>query len=288
MSIVVRFRLRYVDNTPIMGLLRIYTGTEIVEQIPVPISGDASAVLDDGVEYNVSFVTLSPVYAETLTLTAEDGAIYTIYVTPSSIVAPPGKCVVRGRIVGPTGKPTRRLRASVSLVDGDAAIGEDIVLNDSERIAVADDGLLVTEMYRGRTYRVTLTGIDEYAAFDSFLVHAPDRPYARFADLLFPFPAHATLPDIDGPGAYALSLLMSDGRTLTKYVDVSPFVRVASDGDVTATLTSIDTVAHVTLAGDMSAWSLQIYGRPAQFRIGADVWDIARGGSERVIASAAG
>lgn len=288
MSTVVRFRLRYVDDTPIMGLLRIYTGTDIIEQLPVPISGEASAVLEAGEEYNVSFVTLSPVYAETLTMTAEVGATYTIYVTPRSIVASPGKCVVRGRVVGPTGKPTRRLRASVVLVSGDATVGEDIILNDPERIVAPDDGLFVTELYRGQTYRVTFTGVDEYAAFDSFLIHAPDRPYARFSDLLFPYPSIATLADVDGPGVYALSLLMSDGRALTKYVDVAQFVRLATAGDVTATLTAVDTLAHVTLEGDMTAWSLQVYGRPAQFRIGADVWDIARGGGERVIASAEG
>jgi len=288
MDVVVHFLTRYPDATPLSGTVRVYTDAELVQVIPTDESGAANALLTDGQQYNVAFATAAHVYVETVTITAEAGAVFTLWAAPRTIAAPDGMCVVRGRAVGPTGRPTRRLRMSFALIGGDVAVGDDVILNDGERVPADETGSVETTLYRGRVYRATLTGVDEYAAFDSFVIYAPDRPFARLADLLYPSAISISPVDVVAPGDYPLTVQMTDGRSLTQYIDVTQYIRVAGSGDVTASLQSVSGVAHLRVSGDMTDWSVLIYGRPVQFRRGPDVWDTARGDGESVIATIEG
>lgn len=283
MDTVVRFITRKGDGAPAAGALRIYTDTTIVEQIPVPASGEASAVLTEGQAYTVSFIT--PLgYVETFSLTPEASATYAIHITEGDIVALPGKCVVRGRVSGPTGRPTRRFRASVALLSGDIFSDEDFILNDPERLAADDSGVIETELYRNRTYRITLTGTDEYAAFDSFIIYTPDRPFAHLVDLLVPRVISIDIPEITEQGQYPISLLITDGRRVSDYVTAQSFLQISTEGDVVAALVAVDGGAVLDISGDMSTWSVNIYGKTQQFRPRTDTWDALGPGVQQLIA----
>lgn len=276
MDALVTFKVRYADHTPVMGVLRIYSSTTILEQVPVPITGDATVLLTEGEQYNVSFMTLSPVYAEAFSLVAEAGATYTISVIPESVIVPQGKCAVRGRVVTPLGEPTRRLRLTWSLISGGVTSGDDVILNDSVQMRIDDDGYVSATLYRNSKYRVTFSGADEYAAFDSFEFYVPNRAYARLADLLYPRARDVELgSDIAGEGDYQISVIMSDGRELTTYTDVIQSIQVGVTGDVAAEIVSVDSLAYIRLSGAMSAWSVLVYGRPQHFKAGPDVWGTA-------------
>jgi hypothetical protein len=288
MDAIVQITLRDSDGAPIGGTVRIYTDSALVQTLVVPAEGVTSALLTGGDTYYVATDCGVGHTFETVSILAEDGAGFTLWGAPRTVVAPNGMCVVQGRLVDPTGTPTRRLRMGVSLISGDVSSGSDVILNDAARVACRDDGVFTATLYRGREYRVTFTGRDEYAAFDSYQVTVPERAYARLPDLLFPVPISVQHAAITGAGDYPLVVEMSDGRMLTRYVDVAPVVRAVSTGDVTTQIYAVDGAATLQLVGEMTDWSVQIYGRALQFRRTPDTWDISRSESERVISTVTG
>lgn len=286
MDAVITISLLDVAGDAVTGTVTIYTSSEVVGRYVSNAEGRVSALLVEGDEYTVQADVGGGQLVETVTILAEQGAHFVLRAEPLDILPTHGLCTVYGRLTSPAGVGTDRLHMRAVIVSGDVATQGDVILNDSARVRANADGYIQIGLYRGREYRVTFTGMDEYAAFDTYLVSVPDRATAKLGDLLFPVALQInteTAPVVAGD--HVMSVLMSDGRTLTAYADVNLYVSVEAEGDVLCSLVSVDSRAVLRLSGDMSDWSVRVYARTEQFTRNPDIWNTSSRRAQRVLAS---
>lgn len=226
------------------------------------VDGLASFTADDATQYLVSATAIDFI-ADTHVITPTQDAQYVVTCVPNAAPtsSSPDYCCVYGKLVSPRGAPYRALRMRVAVAAGSVVTPNgDIVFND-DTFAPARDGRVEIMMLRGRQYLITLTGTDEIAGVETFTITVPDLPNARLGDLLFPY---ATRADIDPNGRITLHL--SDGRALTRSVDIRAYTRIES----AHTLSDIDGVAY--LIGDAN---VQLYSRDVGFTANG-FWSVER------------
>lgn len=225
-------------------------------------NGVAALVGDDTTSYLIALSVVG-FTADTYQVQPTQDANYEIRLVPRHAPRPrsPHECCLYGTLVNARGDAARSLRLSVSVASGpivrpDGAL---IINDDVQRAGV--DGYVELFLLRGREYAITLVGTDEVLTPETLRVYVPDVSSAPLSDVLFPY---ATVCALD-PNSRAVTLTLSDGRTLTRAADIRPLVTIRSAHTIdavgdTAVLNGEGNVELYTrLIGFTSdaAWSVQ-------------------------------
>lgn len=149
----------------------------------------------------------------------------------------PSWCSIEDTIRDVVGRP-QSLVMHMSLLSGDSDIDSELVIDMGTTVHSTEDGKLNIHLIKESTYRVSVMDNALSETPSIYTVHVPNRTNARLYDLVYPYPIGGFLDAVFvGGGVYTLTVAMSDGRLLTKFSDVTPYIHsVEADNDEEATL----------------------------------------------------
>lgn len=213
-------------GTPANGVMSIYDENNTLVSRESSVDGVVrSDILNTGVYvFRVASDTYTfPTRSLTIDEDGEGEVTLTALSIPSRTPLGAAWCSVEGTLRTSVGEHPR-LCFSVSLLSGDYRAGANTIINQPALVTLGDGGALSMQLLRGRAYSITFTEV-LHDAPKTCTIYVPDQENADIYDLLYPYAiAGFTDQPFTGDGDYRLSVLLSDGRHLTTYGDVSLYI----------------------------------------------------------------
>lgn len=213
------------EGQPIDGLISVYSGEQ-----PHALISRANSILGRGffpLEEGLVLITVTAQRVfepRTVDIPADGSGEITLVAVAPNVTVPRGPewCVVSGQVVDPLGRNVSK-QAKYVLAGGEVSYRDGVVANSAAWPLSTGE----VQLLRNRSYHVTW-----YAEADSpnvWEIYVPDSAHARMYDVLFPYATNITLlADVTGPGDYAITCTLSDGRVLSDMPTIRGYLAITT------------------------------------------------------------
>ncbi len=229
------------DGSPVDGVLSIYDTSGALVSRESSVDGVAKAdllfegkgllrVASDGFAFSTHEVSIDAAGEGELTLSA----------LPVPVRTPigPSWCSISGRFRSNTGE-LQKVSLQFSLMSGDYR-AQDAIISNTSNVVSSEEGVLDTQLLRGRKYGVVFIE-SPYDGVCSYEICVPNREHADLYDVLYPYAVAGFVDQpFTGDGDYALTVLLSDGREIVTYSDLSRYIYAVEADNAEVTLVSSD------------------------------------------------
>lgn len=209
----------------------------------ISLNGEATLDLASQGELILT-VASTAVFTTTLVIVPDDSGVGSVALTGISdpLIPPIGPewCSVHGRFLDPLG---RQCSAGIKarLLTGNVVAEDGILINKSGTAYSLPDGRINIQLLRGGSYALVLYDAPLTNYPSEYTVFVPNAPNAQLDSILYPFITSGIItPAFAGVGAYEVSVIVSDGRTLSDYATIVPLIFAVEADDAEAELEELD------------------------------------------------
>lgn len=215
------------DGNALDGVVSVYDLNRALLVREASVAGIARVDIIGNGQMFVSVVTPVAHFSNfTITVPAEGEGEVTVVGEAVPKIPPigPSWCSVEDTVRDIVGRP-KSFSVQLSLLDGDTDVDGELVLDNGATAYSTEDGDINVHMLRGRSYRATLFDNSMVTEGSVYTIHVPNRAHARFYDILYPYPVGGFVDGVFvGEGDYVLTIIMSDGRELTTFSDITVYI----------------------------------------------------------------
>jgi hypothetical protein len=243
------------DGAPSSGVMSVYTTEGLLVARESSVDGVIRADIPIQGEYVFRVTNPSRTFlTRTLVIGADGEGEITLTALPVPTRTAMGAdwCGVYGQFLTNIGAPAKVCFSAV-LTSGDYKAEAAVVSNHPASSVTDDSGHIYLQLLRGRKYELTFGEVPlDYP--ETYEIHVPDVENASIYDILYPYAVAGFIDQLfTGDGDYTLTLLLSDGRTLTSDADVRRYIySVEADNAEVEVITS-ESRAVLRVSGEPGA-----------------------------------
>lgn len=239
------------EGSPANGVLSVYDDNHALVSRESSINGVVRSDIPTSGVHIVKVSSESHVFSTCsldILLDGEGEVTLTALPVPSRTPIGADWCSVVGTLKDVLGNPAR-LNIGVLLVSGDYQADGSVIYNSGSTVSADANGRLYAQLLRGRTYELTFSEVPNENPY-TCTVYVPDKEHVDLYDILYPYPVAGFIDQgFTGTGDYLLTIMLSDGRHLALYRDISNYVHSVEADNAEVELVESDGRAVLQVSG---------------------------------------
>ena len=243
------------DGSPASGVLSVYDSTYALVSRESSVDGVVRSDIPTSGTHLVKVSSESHVFStHSLDIAVDGEGEATLSSLPVPLLTPIGIdwCSVTGVFKDVVGNPAR-VALSILLVSGDYQTTGGVIYNQGSVVSADSEGKVHLQLLRGRKYEVTFSKVPNEDPY-TCTIHVPSKEHADVYDVLYPYPVAGFVDrDFTGAGDYLLTIMLSDGRTLTLYQDIFNYVHSVEGDNAEVELFESDGGAVLRVSGQLGS-----------------------------------
>ena len=224
-----RVLLRDEDDNTLDGIVSAYSADDrVLEVRDSTVNGDVTLDLVGDKSYIFTVVSARNFESHLIVLDSGQGDV-TFTCSAVSTMPPIDEnwCSIEGKVVDIIGSP---LSLNIKLsIKNHSSLSTSMLTNRSTCVSTDSSGNIRIQMLRNSEYLASIHLAPYESVPANKIIYTPNKSNASFYDVFFPYAVGVSLDKAyTGEGSYGVSIILSDGRSLSDY-SAANFISIVSE-----------------------------------------------------------